>query len=41
MTGNISQDWVVYALLGAVACFFVYIIIKGNLPQKDSKKQQE
>jgi hypothetical protein len=37
MTGNIAQDWPVYILLGAVAFFFVYIIIKGNLQSKKDK----
>ncbi len=30
MTGNLSQDWPVYFLLGVVAVFFIYVIIKGN-----------
>ena len=39
MTGNLSQDWPVYVLLGAVAFFFIYIIVKGNL--QDRKKIQK
>jgi hypothetical protein len=34
MTGNLVQDWPVYVLLGAVLFFFLYVIIKGNLPEK-------
>ncbi len=30
MTGNLWQDWPVYVLLGAVALFFIYVIIKSN-----------
>ena len=30
MTGNLVQDWPVYVLLGAVAFFFVYVIVKSN-----------
>jgi len=37
MTGNIVQDWPVYILLGAVAFFFVYIIIKSNLQNRKDK----
>ncbi len=31
MTGNLSQDWPVYLLLGAVIFFFVFVIIKSNI----------
>ncbi len=31
MAGNLAQDWPVYMLLGAVAIFFVYVIIKSNI----------
>jgi hypothetical protein len=34
MTGTLYQDWPVYLLLGAVLFFFVYVIIKSNLPEK-------
>jgi hypothetical protein len=34
MTGNLYQDWPVYILLGVVAFFFIYVIIKGNQGQK-------
>jgi len=37
MTGNITQDWPVYILLGAVVFFFVYIIIKSNLQSTKDK----
>jgi len=37
MTGNLVQDWSVYVLLGAVAFFFIFVIIKGLLPEKKNK----
>lgn len=40
MTGNLAQDWPVYVLLGAVAFFFIYIIVKGNLQDRKNKKIQ-
>jgi len=39
MTGNLIQDWPVYVLLGAVAFFFIYVIIKGNLQSKKNKQE--
>jgi len=41
MTGNLWQDWPVWVLLGAVAYFFIYVIIKGNLPEKKNKEDQD
>jgi hypothetical protein len=40
MTGNLYQDWPVYVLLGAVAFFFVFVIIKGHLPEKKNKENK-
>mgnify|MGYP001564980572 CR=1 FL=1 len=37
MTGNLIQDWPVYVLLGAVAFFFIYVIIKGRRGEKEEK----
>jgi hypothetical protein len=41
MTGNLAQDWPVYVLLGAVAFFFIYVIIKSNLQDRKNKKIQK
>ncbi|KAF0154357.1 MAG: hypothetical protein FD188_3268 [Ignavibacteria bacterium] len=41
MTGNLAQDWPVYVLLGAVAFFFIYIIVKSNLQDRKNKKIQK
>ena len=41
MTGNLSQDWLVYVLLGAVAYFFVYVIINARMNEKKSKKESQ
>lgn len=41
MTGNLWQDWPVYVLLGAVVFFFGYVIIKGNMPDKQSKGKDD
>lgn len=38
MTGNIAQDWPVYVLLGAVAFFFIFVIIKSNLQNRNNKQ---
>jgi hypothetical protein len=35
MTGNLMQDWPVYVLGGLVVFFFVFMIIKSNLGEKD------
>ncbi len=40
MTGNLAQDWPVYVLLGAVIFFFVFVIIKGNLADKNNKEDR-
>jgi len=40
MTGNLWQDWPVYVLLGAVVFFYGYVIIKGNMPDKKDKDEQ-
>jgi len=41
MTGNLAQDWPVYVLLGAVAFFFIYVVIKSNLQDRKNKKIQK
>ncbi len=38
MNINIAQDWPVYILLGAVAFFFIYAIIKGRQQEKRNKE---
>ncbi len=38
MTGNLVQDWPIYVLSAAVLSFFIYVIIKGNQEDKQSKK---
>jgi len=40
MTGNLWQDWPVYVLLGAVAFFFIYVVIKGNQGDRDKKDER-
>lgn len=41
MTGNLYQDWPVYVLLGVVIFFFGYVIIKGNMPDKQGKAKDD
>jgi hypothetical protein len=41
MTGNLSQDWLVYVLLGAVAYFFVYVIIHSHMIKEKAKKESQ
>jgi len=38
MTGNLAQDWPVYVLSGAVVFFFIFVIVKGNLQDREGKK---
>jgi hypothetical protein len=38
---NFARDWIAYVLLGAVAFFFIYVIIKGNLPEDKNKNNQD
>ena len=40
MTGNLMQDWPVYVLLGLVAFFFIFVIIKSNLQSKENQQEQ-
>ena len=40
MTGNLAQDWPVYVLLGTVAFFFIFVIVKSNLQSKGNKQEQ-
>ncbi|MDD4893929.1 MAG: hypothetical protein PHW54_01265 [Candidatus Omnitrophica bacterium] len=40
MNETLYRDWPVYVLLGAVVYFFIYVIIKGNLPEKKNKEDQ-
>jgi len=35
---NLSKDWPVYILLGAVAIFFIYVIVTSHL---QNRKNQE
>ena len=37
---NLSKDWPVYILLGFVAFFFIYVIVKSNLDDRKNKKDQ-
>lgn len=41
MTGNLYQDWPVYVLLGVVIFFFGYVIIKGNIQDKQGKTKDD
>jgi hypothetical protein len=41
MTGNLSQDWIVFLLLGAVAYFFVYVIIHSHMIKAKAKKESQ
>ena len=41
MTGNLAQDWPVYVLLGVVAFFFIFVIVKGNLQDRKNKEVQK
>jgi len=38
MTGNLSQDWPVYVLLGTVVFFFIYMVIKSNQCKNEKKR---
>lgn len=40
MTGNLAQDWPVYILLGAVAFFFIFVVVKGNIQENKNKQEQ-
>jgi len=40
MMGNLTRDWPVYVLLGTVAFFFIYVIIKSRLPEKKNKENK-
>ena len=40
MKGNLAQDWPVYVLLGAVAFFFIYVIVKGNIQNKKNNQSR-
>lgn len=37
---NLSKDWPVYMLLGIVAFFYIYVIVKSNLDDRKDKKDQ-
>lgn len=41
MTGNLWQDWPVYILLGVVIFFFGYVIVKGNMQNKQDKTKND
>jgi len=30
MTGNLSEDWLVYVLLGVAGLSFIYVFVKSN-----------
>ncbi|MDP3041650.1 MAG: hypothetical protein Q8N62_02815 [Candidatus Omnitrophota bacterium] len=40
MTGNLVQDWPIYVLGGVMVFFFVYMIIKSKLEEKEKKNTQ-
>jgi len=39
MTGNLSQDWLVYVLLGAVLYFYLVVFFNSRKHQKELKKE--
>jgi len=40
MMVDLTRDWPVYVLLGAVAFFFIYVIVKSNLQNKEDKQEK-
>jgi hypothetical protein len=41
MAGNLMQDWPVYVLGGLVVFFFIFMIIKSNLGEKDKNQSPD
>ena len=37
MVLNLAKDWPAYIMLGSMIAFFIYVIIKGNLPEDEDK----
>jgi len=35
---NFSKDWPIYILLGAVAIFFIYVIVISNLQKRQNQQ---
>ncbi len=41
MAVNLAKDWPVFIMLGGVLYFIAYVIIKGNMPEKKVKNDEE
>lgn len=41
MPKNLAQDWPVYILSVAVICFFIFVIINGNMQEKKDKSKED
>lgn len=38
---NLLRNWPAYLFMLGMLCFFIYVIIKGNLPDKNSGDKKE
>jgi hypothetical protein len=41
VVGNLTKDWPAYIMLGLMIAFFIYVIIKGNLPERKKEEGQD
>lgn len=40
MVGTLAKNWPAYLFVGAFICFFIYVVIKGNLPERKDKEEK-
>ena len=40
MTLNLAKNWPAYVMVGLTIIFFIYVIIKGNLPEKKEEENK-
>ena len=40
MVGNLAKNWPAYVAIAGVIWFFIYVLIKGNLPERKDNDEQ-
>ena len=40
MVGSLAKNWPAYVAIIGTICFFIYVIIKGNLPERKDNDEQ-
>lgn len=41
MAGTLAKNWPAYLFVGVFICFFIYVVIKGNLQERKKEGGQD